>query len=98
MALIQTTPDDNTLKPSINATIEGRRISLDALRGLIIMLMAIDHASLLVRKAHSFEIFDMPIPVYQSSADFLTRFVTHICAPGFFFLMGAGGFPYKPFT
>jgi uncharacterized membrane protein len=67
-----------------------RLFSLDTLRGLIIALMAIDHTSLLVRKAHSFEIFDMPIPVYESSADFLTRFVTHICAPGFFFLMGAG--------
>jgi uncharacterized membrane protein len=71
----------------------GRRArlwSLDTIRGLIITLMAIDHASLLVRKAHSFEIFNLPIPNYENAAAFLTRFVTHICAPGFFFLMGAG--------
>jgi uncharacterized membrane protein len=67
-----------------------RLFSLDTLRGLIIALMAIDHTSLLVRKAHSFELFELPIPTYESSAAFLTRFVTHICAPGFFFLMGAG--------
>jgi uncharacterized membrane protein len=68
----------------------SRIIPLDATRGLIIILMAIDHASLLIRKAHSFELYNLPIPNYDSAAAFLTRFVTHICAPGFFFLMGAG--------
>jgi len=68
----------------------ARLFSLDMLRGLVMVLMAIDHTSLLIRRVHSFEIFEMPVPVYQSSADFLTRFITHICAPGFFFLMGAG--------
>lgn len=70
---------------------EGSRLfSLDATQGLIMALMAIDHASLLIRKAHSSEFFNMPIPQYEGAAAFLTRFVTHICAPGFFFLMGTG--------
>ena len=55
MALIQTMPDDNTLKPSIIATREERLLSLDALRGLIMMLMAIDHASYFIAKVHPSE-------------------------------------------
>ena len=81
-------PQTADRQPSPGAS--GRLLPLDILRGLIMVLMAIDHTSLLIRKAHSFEIFDLPIPVYENSSDFLTRFITHICAPGFFFLMGAG--------
>jgi uncharacterized membrane protein len=73
------------------ATQKGSRLlPLDAIRGLILALMAIDHASLLIRKIHASEFFDMPLPTYECAAAFLTRFVSHICAPGFFFLMGAG--------
>jgi uncharacterized membrane protein len=90
MALIQTIPDDNTLKPSIIATIEGRLISLDALRGLIIMLMAIDHASYFIAKVHQGEFWGVALPQYLSILSFLTRWITHLCAPGFFFLMGSG--------
>jgi uncharacterized membrane protein len=68
----------------------SRLYPLDAVRGLILALMAIDHSSLLVRKVHTSEFFDMPMPAYENTAAFLTRFVSHICAPGFFFLMGAG--------
>ncbi len=63
--------------------------ALDQWRGLIIVLMAIDHASYFVAKAHPGEFWGLPLPVYQSAAAFLTRFVTHVAAPGFFFLMGA---------
>ena len=68
-----------------------RFIPLDLLRGLIIVVMAIDHASLYIRKTHPFEIWNISVPDYFSnSGAFLTRFITHFCAPGFFFLMGAG--------
>jgi uncharacterized membrane protein len=64
---------------------------LDALRGLIMALMALDHANYFVARTHpSGEFWGVPIPHYANLAEFLTRFVTHICAPGFFFLMGAG--------
>ena len=68
----------------------ARFVPLDAARGLIMILMAIDHASLLIRAQHSAEFWDQPLPQYADAASFLTRFVTHVCAPGFFFLMGAG--------
>ncbi len=68
----------------------GRQVPLDALRGTIMALMAIDHASFFVRRWHPFEAWDQPLPDYPDVAAMLTRLVTHPCAPGFFFLMGAG--------
>jgi uncharacterized membrane protein len=62
----------------------------DALRGLIMVLMALDHASLLLARVHPFEMWNQPLPVYGSASWFFTRWLTHLCAPGFFLLMGAG--------
>ena len=75
------------------ATVRGsaRLTSLDALRGLLMALMALDHASQFVAQKHSSgEFWGGPFPVYADALAFLTRAVTHLCAPGFFFLMGAG--------
>lgn len=70
---------------------DNRLVSLDIHRGLIIILMAIDHASAMIRKIHPFEFWNYPVTDYfGDTLAFLTRFVTHFCAPGFFFLMGAG--------
>jgi uncharacterized membrane protein len=68
-----------------------RLISLDALRGLVIVLMAVDHANYFVARMHpNGEFWGIPLPQYNSVLAFLTRFVTQPCAPGFFFLMGIG--------
>jgi uncharacterized membrane protein len=68
-----------------------RLLPLDALRGMIMILMAIDHANYFVARAHpTGEFWGISIPQYNNLFEFLTRFVTHICAPGFFFLMGVG--------
>jgi uncharacterized membrane protein len=67
-----------------------RLAGLDAHRGLIMVLMAIDHASYFVARVHSVEFWGAPLPVYTSVLWFLTRWVTHLCAPGFFLLMGIG--------
>lgn len=69
---------------------ESRLMHLDALRGLIMILMAIDHASYFIAHTHVSEFWGIPLPQYQSALPFLTRFVTHFSAPGFFFLMGVG--------
>jgi uncharacterized membrane protein len=68
-----------------------RLFAPDALRGLILILMAVDHASYFLSGLHpTGEFWGIPIPQYTDIAEFLTRFVTHLCAPGFFFLMGVG--------
>lgn len=63
-----------------------RNPALDIARGLIVALMALDHVRIFFTSAQ----FD---PVDVGATDwgyFLTRWVTHLCAPGFFFIAGAG--------
>ena len=69
-----------------------RLLALDALRGFIIVLMALDHANSFI--AHGQlqpELWADLFPNYGTDTlRFLTRFITHLAAPGFFFLMGTG--------
>lgn len=68
-----------------------RLFPLDALRGLIIVFMALDHANYFIAQQHSSgEHWGGSFPAYHSALPFLTRLVTHLSAPGFFFLMGVG--------
>ncbi len=67
-----------------------RYFAVDALRGLIMILMAIDHSSAFIARQHGSEFWAGAMSSYSSAFPFLTRWVTHLCAPGFFFLMGAG--------
>ncbi|MEJ2737664.1 MAG: heparan-alpha-glucosaminide N-acetyltransferase domain-containing protein [Anaerolineae bacterium] len=69
----------------------SRLFAPDALRGLIIIFMALDHANHFIAHKHPpSEIWDGVFPVYYDVVAFLTRLVTHLAAPGFFFLMGVG--------
>jgi uncharacterized membrane protein len=70
----------------MSAVAAPRDRSIDALRGLIIALMALDHVRIFLSSAQ----FD-PIDLERTNAAlFLTRWITHLCAPGFFFLAGLG--------
>ena len=60
--------------------------SLDVLRGMVIVLMVIDH----VRYFFSNARFDPTDPTQTTAALFFTRWVTHFCAPVFMLLAGAG--------
>ncbi len=80
-----------TAVPAQVMSAAARLAPLDATRGLIMVVMALDHANVFIAHAHPLpEMWTGPFPSYDSALAFLTRFVTHLAAPGFFFLMGAG--------
>lgn len=74
---------DNQLKTK-------RIISLDMLRGLVMVLMVLDHVRTFfsVRRFQPTDLTQTTIPL------FLTRWVTHLCATSFIFLAGAAAYLY----
>jgi len=67
-----------------------RLASVDLLRGSVMVLMALDH----VRDFFSNATFS-PLDLAQTTpALFLTRWITHICAPTFVLLAGMGAYLY----
>jgi len=73
-----------------NPSPANRIESVDALRGAIIILMALDHErDYTSAAAMSFSPTDL---TRTTAALFLTRWVTHICAPVFAFTAGIGAF------
>jgi uncharacterized membrane protein len=70
--------------------VPSRLASVDMLRGVAIVLMTLDH----VRDFLSSNQAD-PMDLTQTSAAlFLTRWITHFCAPVFVFLAGTGAYFY----
>src|SRR6266550_7497510 len=67
--------------------------SIDLVRGLIMVVMAIDHVRDMLGSSH----FDPMDPSRTNAALYLTRIATHLCAPGFVLLAGTGAYlSHKP--
>jgi uncharacterized membrane protein len=77
-----------TIDTSAPSTQSTRIVSVDLLRGLVVMLMALDHT----REYFS----ELPFPAEDLSKTFgtlfFTRVITHVCAPVFFLLAGTGAY------
>jgi uncharacterized membrane protein len=79
---------DDSVRPSVRPRIRLR--SIDIVRGLVIVLMALDHSRDFFTKLR----FDPEILSQTYPSLFITRWVTHLCAPAFFLLAGTGAFLY----
>src|SRR6266480_2742091 len=64
--------------------------SIDLLRGLVMIIMALDHTRDFFHKA---ALTDDPLNLATTTPIlYFTRWITHLCAPIFVFLAGAGAF------
>jgi uncharacterized membrane protein len=67
-----------------------RIVSLDIMRGLVMVVMALDHTRDFFTNLH----FEPETLSQTNYALFFTRWITHFCAPLFFFLAGTGAYFY----
>ena len=66
----------------------GRLSSIDVLRGLVIVLMALDH----VRDYFTDVRFDPLDPAHTTALLYVTRWITNLCAPTFVLLAGVSAY------
>lgn len=90
--LEQTTSTPTEAAVAVPPAVKRPRLdAVDLLRGLVMVIMALDHAR------HYFTIVRFsPVDLESTTvAHFFTRWLTHVCAPAFVFLAGTGAFLYR---
>ena len=75
-------------KPAIVPAQAPRLVSVDMLRGVVMVIMALDHTRDFLTSVRT----PPEDLAHTSGALFFTRFITHFCAPVFAFLAGTGAF------
>jgi uncharacterized membrane protein len=78
------------VSPAVAKPSPGRLDSVDIVRGLVMVIMALDHC----RDFFSNLPYEPETLARTYYALFFTRWITHFCAPLFFFLAGTGAFFY----
>ena len=74
-----------------NSGISRRIASIDWMRGFVMVLMTIDHASMAFDAHHidnDSAMYADALTTALPAGEFMTRWMTHLCAPTFVFLMG----------
>jgi uncharacterized membrane protein len=77
--------------PSSSVIPSERIATIDWMRGLVMVLMVIDHASMAFDASHLSEdsaMYEDAMTMALPAAEFFTRWITHLCAPTFVFLAG----------
>jgi len=87
MVTVATTPLISKQSPAPSSR-PDRIVSVDVLRGLVMMVMALDHT----RDFFTGVRYPPEDLAHTNAALFFTRFITHYCAPVFALLAGTGAF------
>jgi len=73
---------------------KNRLTSIDMLRGIVLVIMALDHVRDMVTHPQSSDVSAALDFAGSSGALFFTRWITHFCAPTFVLLAGVSAFLY----
>jgi uncharacterized membrane protein len=84
----QPAPAPHELGATPPRALRSRIESIDLMRGIVIVLMALDHTRDFVGTS-TFDALDADVTNLPA---YLTRWITHFCAPTFCFLMGIGAY------
>jgi len=92
-AVIAVQPDHETASISRDAKTKHRLDSVDFVRGLVMVIMALDHVRFFLHRDILVGIDPLDLSRAGPSL-FFTRWITHFCAPVFLFLAGTGAWLY----